>query len=90
MTPKDLPGQEKPKHHFSQEAKSHIYLMDSGAWSSEGTSLFSRHESDCYKVKSDSVLMSQEVNTICWPDGLAVALPAAPARGFEIFALVCI
>jgi hypothetical protein len=55
-------------------------------WSSEGILLFSGHESNCSEIKFDSTLMSQEVNIICWPDGLEAVLQTTPAKGFEMFA----
>lgn len=43
-------------------------------WSSQGIFLFSGHESNCYEIKFDLTIMSQEVNIICWPDGLEASL----------------
>lgn len=65
----------KKNHCFPQ---TQIYLWAWGhagvLWSSEGIFLFSGHKSNCYEIEFDLTIMSQEVNIICWPDGLGASL----------------
>lgn len=62
----------------SKEVKPPIYLMTfrlyRGVWMIGRDFSLLGHESNCYEIKCDLTIMSQEVNIICLPDGLEASL----------------